>query len=178
MMGEPSFLKASPSDLEDFFKIELECFDVEAFSKQRYLELLNDPAAISIKAIVKAQTIGFAIATLERSQQGPLGTVQTLNVRPPFRRIGVGHDLMSRLETEMRQRGCYKIILQTRVGNSPAINLFTKMGYMRTRLLRNYYDAGISAYEMTKTLDKTIDTLQQPEKGHAKNQPDTTNPSP
>ena len=151
-MEEASFHRASVNDLEEFYEIELECFDVEAFSKQRFFELLTSPTSISIKATLGSKIIGFVIGDLEGDHLGLRATFQTLDVLPPFRRKRIAFNLMASIEIDFRERGCPNVVLQTRVGNSPAIKLFTKLGFSKTGLLPNYYAAGISAYEMIKNL--------------------------
>src|SRR5438034_8607512 len=100
-MSGVSFGTASVSDLDAFYQIERECFGIEAFSKQRYFELLTSPQAIRIKAIFEEATIGFAIATVEKERLKMEGTVETLNVRPLFRNKGVGFELMLKLEEKL-----------------------------------------------------------------------------
>jgi ribosomal-protein-alanine N-acetyltransferase len=64
------------------------------------------------------------------------------------RRRGAARTLMSALLAEYRSRHSNAAFLEVRVGNLPAIQLYTGLGFEPTRTRRGYYDNGEDALEM------------------------------
>jgi len=144
----PSFSSIEPQDLEEIYAIEIECFGNESFSLLEYRRLLSLHNSIPIKAIVKESIIGFVIGVYQMSIRSC--TVVTINVKPRFRKKGVGFELMKSLEKGLERLKCGEVILQTRVNNTAALNLFDKLGFSKTSRLLNYYPNGTDGFEMKK----------------------------
>ena len=147
-MVVPSFSSIEPQDLEEIYAIEIECFGNESFSLLEYRRLLSNHNSIPIKAIVKESIIGFVIGVYQMSIRSC--TVVTINVKPRFRKKGVGFELMKSLEKGLERLKCGEVILQTRVNNTAALNLFDKLGFSKTSRLLNYYPNGTDGFEMKK----------------------------
>lgn len=141
-------LPVTVDDLEEIYKIELECFGEEAYPKSIFSYFLITPGSIFLKALRGDQVLGF-IAGVCRSG---ICTLYTLNVKKDFRRKGIGSMLLEAFEIEALKRNVRKIILQVEVTNLPALNLYLKMGYQINRLLKNYYGWRRDAYEACKIL--------------------------
>jgi len=144
----PSFSRIEPQDLDEIYAIEIECFGNESFSLLEYRRLLSNYNSIPIKAIVKESIIGFVIGVYQMSNRSC--TVVTINVKPRFRKKGVGFELMKSLEKGLERLNCSEVILQTRVNNTAALNLFDKLGFSKTSRLLNYYPNGTDGFEMKK----------------------------
>lgn len=141
-------LPVTVDDLEEIYKIELECFGEEAYPKSIFNYFLSNPNSIFLKALKENQIIGF-IAGVCRTGTC---TLYTLNVKKDFRRKGIGSMLLEAFEKEALKRNVEKIILQVEVSNLPALNLYFKMRYQINRLLKNYYGWRRDAYEACKIL--------------------------
>jgi ribosomal protein S18 acetylase RimI-like enzyme len=62
--------------------------------------------------------------------EGHRGSINYLAVAAPFRRHGIGAQLMQKAETILRAVGCPKINLQVRVGNESELSRFyTSLGF-------------------------------------------------
>jgi ribosomal protein S18 acetylase RimI-like enzyme len=62
--------------------------------------------------------------------EGHRGWINYLAVAAPFRRHGIGAQLMQKAETILRAVGCPKINLQVRVGNESELSRFyTSLGF-------------------------------------------------
>ncbi|MFQ6011042.1 MAG: GNAT family N-acetyltransferase [Nitrososphaerales archaeon] len=146
----PSFISIEVQDIEELYEIELECFGKDAFPLLEYQRLLYSSESIPIKAAVEGKIIGFVIGVYERSIE--ICTVVTLNIKPGFRKQGIGFELMKSLEDRLGTMKCKEIILQTRVNNTAGLNLFDKLGFRITRRLLNYYPNGIDGFEMKKSI--------------------------
>ena len=147
-MVVPSFSSIEPQDLDEIYAIEIECFGNESFSLLEYRRLLSNHNSIPIKAIVKESIIGFVIGVYQMRIRSC--TVVTINVKPRFRKKGVGFELMKSLEKGLERLKCGEVILQTRVNNTAALNLFDKLGFSKTSRLLNYYPNGTDGFEMKK----------------------------
>jgi len=141
-------LPVTVDDLDEVYKIELECFGGEAYPRFVFNYLLSNPDSIFLKALKENQVAGF-IAGVCRSDTC---TIYTLNVKKDFRRKGIGLILLEAFEKEVLKRNITKIILQVEVTNIAALNLYLKKGYRINRLLKNYYGWRRNAYEACKIL--------------------------
>jgi ribosomal-protein-alanine N-acetyltransferase len=145
--------QASLGDLERLHGLEKTCFGGDAYSKQILRLLLTDPSAIPLKAVTgEGELVGSAIGRIEKIGGRVVGRVYTLDVRPDFRRRGVGVALLKSLENELRRLGCEKVILEVAVDNEPAIRLYKSLGYAFTSRLNDYYGRGRDAYHAEKDL--------------------------
>ena len=61
-------------------------------------------------------------------------------VAPEARRRGVAEALMLELERRLIPKGVEKITLEVRASNAPAIALYSKIGYTKVGMRRNYYE--------------------------------------
>ena len=141
----------SIEDLDSLYEIERQCFTIEVYSKRVLRSYLKSSSAICLKVTVQGQIVGFVIGQVQRSEKSCQGEVVTIDVTPKFRRMGIATLLLRRLEKEFQSRGCSRSLLQVRVDNKTAINLFHKLGYREKERLVNYYADGIDAFLMEKT---------------------------
>jgi len=65
--------------------------------------------------------------------------VKTLATHPNFQNIGVGTQLMEKIEKEAVEAGCYKISLFTTPVMKSAIHLYEKHGYEREGVLKKQF---------------------------------------
>ena len=134
-------LPVTVDDLDELYKIELECFGGEAYPRFVFNYLISNPDSIFLKALKENQIVGF-IAGVCRTNTC---TIYTLNVKKDFRRKGIGSILLEAFEKEVLKRNVRKIILQVEVTNIAALNLYLKKGYQISILLKNYYGWGRDA---------------------------------
>jgi ribosomal protein S18 acetylase RimI-like enzyme len=72
---------------------------------------------------------GKVIATAMGGYEGHRGWVNYLAVDPSLRRQGLGHEMMKAIEQLLLERGCPKLNLQVRTGNTEAIGFYKAIGY-------------------------------------------------
>jgi ribosomal protein S18 acetylase RimI-like enzyme len=72
---------------------------------------------------------GKVIATDMGGYEGHRGWVNYLAVDPSLRRQGLGHEMMKAIEQLLLERGCPKLNLQVRTGNTEAIGFYKAIGY-------------------------------------------------
>jgi|SRR5687767_3298542 len=72
---------------------------------------------------------GALIATVMAGYDGHRGWVNYLAVAPEHRSKGYGRFLMQHVEEALTARGCPKLNLQVRSGNSEVLEFYRKIGY-------------------------------------------------
>lgn len=65
--------------------------------------------------------------------------MMNLAVAPLYRRQGVGERLVLALVDRLRSRGVCRLSLEVRNSNTPALALYTKLGFRQVGLRPNYY---------------------------------------
>mgnify|MGYP001772763308 CR=1 FL=1 len=146
------YATASEEDLRELYELEIKCFGEEAYSPHILLFYIK----ISREGFVVARDsetnkiIGYVIGLAEHG--GRVGHVISLCVDPMYRRSGLATSLMRLIEELFIKRNICLARLEVKVSNTPAINLYKKLGYEIKGLLRKYYKDGSDAYIMTRTL--------------------------
>ncbi len=79
-----------------------------------------------------------------------------LAVAAPFRGHGVATALVKRAIDAMSQRHADEIVLETEETNIPAMRLYERLGFLRSKKLHRYYLNGNSAYRLVLLL-KSVD---------------------
>lgn len=77
-----------------------------------------------------ARSGGDLVGTAMCGYDGHRGWVYYVAVRPSHRRRGIGAELMSRTEDELRKLGCAKLNLQVRSENDAAVAFYASLGYV------------------------------------------------
>lgn len=72
---------------------------------------------------------GIVIATVMAGYDGHRGWVNYLAVAPEHRSKGLGRLLMRHVEEALTARGCPKLNIQVRSGNSEVLAFYRKIGY-------------------------------------------------
>ena len=75
-----------------------------------------------------------------------------LAVASPFRGQGVATALVKKAIDAMAQRNADEVVLETEETNIPAIRLYERLGFFRSKKLHRYYLNGNSAYRLVLLL--------------------------
>jgi ribosomal-protein-alanine N-acetyltransferase len=73
-------------------------------------------------------------------------------VRKEFRGMGIGKMLLKSAIDRLVGRGKRKIMLEVRVSNIPAQQLYKKFGFVIVEVIPGYYSDGEDAYLMVRTI--------------------------
>ncbi|KJZ72392.1 hypothetical protein HIM_08195 [Hirsutella minnesotensis 3608] len=107
-----------------------------------------------------ASLIGVIVCKLEvHSSHSPptrRGYIAMLAVSSPFRGHGVATALVERAIDAMAKRNADEIVLETEEANTPAMRLYERLGFLRSKKLHRYYLNGSSAYRLVLPL-KALD---------------------
>lgn len=110
--------------------------------------------------------IGVIVCKLEvhaaHSAPTRRGYIAMLAVASPYRGHGVATALVRRAIGAMASRKADEIVLETEETNLPAMRLYERLGFLRSKKLHRYYLNGNSAYRLVLLLksvdpDATID---------------------
>ncbi len=124
-------------------------FRVTRRDLQRSAHAANSFVSIAEDAGVLA---GFVIANFDVEQGKLVGYIVTLDVRDAWRRQGLGTELMRQVEADAIDRGGAAIVLHVHVGNSRAIRVYEKLGYVLLRVEIGFYARGVDAFLFRKKL--------------------------
>lgn len=79
-----------------------------------------------------------------------------LAVSAPYRGHGVATALVKRAIDAMAARNADEVVLETEETNIPAMRLYERLGFLRSKKLHRYYLNGSSAYRLVLLL-KSVD---------------------
>lgn len=81
-----------------------------------------------------------------------IGHVMNLAIDPPYRRRGLGTELLQAGLEYLKDLGAQRVELEVRTQNREAIQLYRKFGFSIERLINHYYSNGDDAYLMRLSL--------------------------
>jgi len=94
--------------------------------------------------------IGFS--NLKRLELTRKGHIVSIAVLPEHRKKGIGSSLIVDAMKKMVEYKATECYLEVRVSNTPAINLYSKLGFMIVKTMKGYYADGEDAYVMARKL--------------------------
>ena len=138
--------------LEEILKLNLRCFKAgENYTKYTFSYLLNEPNCLSYRAVTQGgQMIGFVFVITD---EGGAGHITTIGVAPEHRRRGLANKLLVHAEEALRKRNIGVVMLEVRVSNHAAQNLYKEFGYAIVQRLNHYYNNGEDGFLMMKSLN-------------------------
>jgi ribosomal-protein-alanine N-acetyltransferase len=137
-------------DIKDILKIENLSFD-DPYPESLFLSFLsNFPEGFRI-AESSGSVVGYCVIL---PWKGTASMVLTsLAVSPQFRRNKIGTRLVEdAMEIARKRKGVKKIFLQVSSGNIQAQRLYSRFGFVKTRILDSYYGNGKDGVEMSLEL--------------------------
>jgi len=125
--------------LDRLYKIEKECFEKEAFTKQQIASLLTDYNSVSLVAKLNDRIAGFVIGTVYFDRNASFGHIATIDVSPEHRRKGIAQKLLLEIEKIFKEKNAKTAHLEVRESNIAALKLYQKLGYKKVARLDKYY---------------------------------------
>ncbi len=150
-------------DARQVAAIEQEVFSCP-WSRQGFLDSLANPAAVFLVAEEAAkEEAEEAVQDGVRSENriaGYIGMYVSMDegeitnvaVHPSCRRKGIGRALLAAMRREAEKAGVVRMVLEVRVSNEPAVNLYREAGFVTAGIRRGFYekpkeDAAIMVWE-------------------------------
>ena len=109
---------------------------------------IRDPDVNVLVACVGAEVSGFAIMRYGDDD----AHLDLLAVAPPFRRAGVGRQLLQWLEKCAVVAGIFNVALEVRASNEGAQRFYQRLGYRAVIQLPGYYQGVETALRMSRDL--------------------------
>ena len=114
--------------------LEQACFSTP-WSEAALSEELGNPLAIFLVAERKGIAVGYAGMQVV----GDEGFFTNVAVSPACRRQGIADALLAALVQIGKDRGFYRLTLEVRVSNAPAISLYEKYGFVKDGIRPRFY---------------------------------------
>lgn len=150
---------ASEEDLLAVMNINRVCLP-ENYTYSFFETILKSFPKSFLVAEVNGKIAGYIMCRVERIfskfQRFKIvkaGHVISIAVLPEYRRIGIAASIMKNAMKILRDEyGCSEIFLEVRISNTPAINLYEKLGFIKVDRIKGYYMDGEDAYLMAREL--------------------------
>jgi len=145
----PDEQRAELRDLDALVDLENRCFgQCEAFSRRQLRYLLRSPHA-SVHVIRRDDRIvAEALLLRRRGRNGTTARLYSLAVDSDFRGQGFGRQMLAQCLDVLRAQGIGTVVLEVAAENAPAIGLYASAGFVKTKLLHDYYAPGKDAWKM------------------------------
>lgn len=135
-------------DMPEVLRIERDSFAFN-WTEDDFLACLRQRNCIGMIAESHERVLGFMIYELHRTRLHILNFA----VAPECRRLGVGTQMVEKLQNKLSQQRRQEVILEVRETNLHAQLFFHKQGFRAVEILRtHYYDSNEDAYLMVHRL--------------------------
>lgn len=114
--------------------LDRDTFGAEAWSQELFTEELDSRWGLYLGAYADGHLVGMGGIKGDMT-----GDLMTLAVRPDWRGQGLGRHLCQSLLEKVADRGMAAVLLEVRVSNSVAIDLYTDLGFVQVRRIPRYY---------------------------------------
>lgn len=121
--------------------VEASCLDT-AWSESD-LKTLSD-SAVYLVALDEKKCEGIACMYVSVGE----ASINNIAVLPEYRRRGIALSLINALITAAKERGAEFITLEVGVENTPAVNLYKRVGFCSVGQRKNFYGIGKDALIM------------------------------
>ena len=122
-------------DMQEVLDIENEGFEFPWYEED-FIRCLRQRNCIGMVAEHNEQVVGFMIYELEKARLHLLNFA----VARPYRRRGVGSQMVDKLIGKLSSQRRTRIILEIRETNLPAQLFFKDRGFRAVSVLRDFYD--------------------------------------
>lgn len=138
-------------NLTDVIELNARCFtNGDNYTRHTFSFLLNDPKTLAYRLTTPDERMaGFVVVMLTPDGAAHLTTI---GIAPEHRRRGLAEKLLSHLEGVLRVKDVSTIVLEVRVGNLSAQQLYKKNGYTMVQRVGNYYNDGEDGYLMMRSI--------------------------
>ncbi|CZT00984.1 probable N-acetyltransferase [Rhynchosporium agropyri] len=117
-----------------------------------------------------SRLIGVIICKLEPHQSHSPSTLRgyiaMLAVSSSYRNHGIATTLVRKAIDAMIERGADEVVLETEETNVPAMKLYERLGFIRSKKLHRYYLNGSSAYRLVLHLKRVSDMMGDSAEGY------------
>ncbi len=130
--------KATKKDINQIARLMLEEFKRPPFNERAsinaVLKSLNFYFRIgkAFVAVDNKKVVGVLVFKVEQYWEGPVMIIEDLAVKEEFKKLGIGKELMAKVESYAKKNEIRKIHFSTHK-KSPAVRFYKKQGYSISR---------------------------------------------
>jgi len=124
---------ATAGDIDDLVKLQSGYAD--AWTASQIGDALHNDSARLLVAERSGETVAYSAGYLVLEDV----ELAQLWVHPGHRSLGVARKLIVALVSQAQGEGCRRMLLEVRVGNVAAINLYRSMGFEQLSIRPHYY---------------------------------------
>ncbi|MEM2839375.1 MAG: ribosomal protein S18-alanine N-acetyltransferase [Thermoplasmata archaeon] len=138
----------NPADVQEIVAITEKSLR-EAYPPSFFLTISQYWPEGFLVAQIDAEIVGFIMGVISGIKQA---RILMLAVKDGYRRSGIASALIRSFKSSCTLKGLDSIILEVRVSNDAAINLYNKFGFRIINTMRAYYRDGEDGYRMETVL--------------------------
>ena len=137
--------------LPEVLRLNIRCFrNGDNYTKHTFDYLLNQPRTLSYRMVTeRGEMVGFAFVMVNENSAAH---ITTIGVAPEHRRRGIAEKLLAHVEDALIERDVSTIVLEVRVGNIAAQQLYKRAGYVIAQRINQYYNNGEDCFLMMKAV--------------------------
>jgi ribosomal-protein-alanine N-acetyltransferase len=137
--------------LSEVLRLNIRCFrNGDNYTKHTFEYLLNEPRTLSYRVVTpKDEIVAFAFVMIKESNSAHLTTI---GVAPEHRRRNIAASLMVHIEAALRAKDVSTMMLEVRVGNTKAQDLYRRRNFSVVQRIPRYYNNGEDCFLMMKSL--------------------------
>lgn len=144
-MEDLNIRKATIEDIVELKKLEAKCFDERI--RENFSFVLENKNYLYLVAFFNKNIVAYAGASISYEQ----GELLSICVDSSYRKQGLATKILKELFFILKHAGVLKIFLEVNKNNTPALNLYKKIGFEFLSERKNYYGKD-SAIVMVKEL--------------------------
>lgn len=141
---------AAVEDLDALVAIENRCFETDRISRRNFRYLLTKANAATLLDQAQGTVRGYAMLLFHAGTS--LARLYSYAVDLPFRRQGLGEELVRAAEQLALAHDCVSLRLEVRRDNLASLRLFEKSGYRYLEMVPDYYEDHADALRFEKML--------------------------
>lgn len=138
-------------DLRDVIKLNARCFrNGENYTRHTFSFLLSDAKTVAYRvATDTGEMAGFIFVMINPDGAGH---ITTIGVAPEHRRRGLARMMLHHVANVLPAKGVSTIVLEVRVSNTAAQQLYISEGFSCVQRVARYYNDGEDGYLMMRSL--------------------------
>lgn len=129
-----TFRSLSPSDAQDILLLESQVRSLN-WSTLQVIEEFKKDNVINLGAFDGSRLVGYLFSNIV----GDDLEILSIAVDSDYRRSKIGEGLLKALLENVGEKKNYKIFLEVRESNVPAINFYKNLGFNQIDIRKNYY---------------------------------------
>ena len=135
------------SDMDRLLEIERAIFPRDAYDRNLFAEYFDTCGELFLVLVRRGNICGYMLTCIR-----PRPEIVSIAVQPAQRRKGAARLLLECTIRRLRRRQVRRLNLMVRVKNRAAWKFYVKHGFVKIRVVRQYYDDGTDGFLMAKNL--------------------------